>query len=130
VFYLLHSWLRWAVFAAGLVAILYPLYGLVRRRPYARVMWTIAGLFAASLHIQVLCGFMLIFSGRWGLLGENIGLHIVTTIPAAVVAQTVYSVMRRRPREERSYAHHLVGGIVAMGLVLVGIWIVDPSVFG
>ena len=46
-FYFLHSWLRWAVFAAGLVAILYPLYGLVRRRPYARVMWTIAGLFAA-----------------------------------------------------------------------------------
>ena len=129
-FWYIHSWLRWAVFAVGLIAILYPLHGLVRRRPYARPMWTIAGLFAASLHIQILVGFMLIFSGRWGLLGENIGLHMLVTIPAAVVAQVVYSMMRRRPREERSYTHHLVGGLVAMALVLVGIWIVEPSIIG
>jgi hypothetical protein len=112
------------------VAIAYPLHGMIRKRPYARPMWTIAGLFAAALHIQVLSGFMLIFSGRWGLLGENIGLHMVVTIPAAVVAQTVYSMMRRRPREDRSYAHHLVGGAVAMGLIFLGIWLVEPSIIG
>jgi Co/Zn/Cd efflux system component len=130
VFYYIHSWLRWVVFAVGLVAVLYPLHGLVRRRPYARVMWTIAGLFAATLHIQVLSGFFLIFSGRWGLLGENIGLHMILSIPAAVIAQSVYSMMRRRPREERSYAHHLVGALVAMILVLLGIWMVEPSIIG
>ena len=129
-FYFLHSWLCWVVFAVGLIAILYPLDGLVRRRPYARVMWTIAGAFAATLHIQVLSGFFLIFSGRWGLLGENIGWHMLLSIPAAVIAQTAYSMMRRRAREERSYVHHFVGALVAMILVLLGTWMVEPSIVG
>ena len=40
---------------------------------------------------------------------------------AAVVAQIPASVMRRRPPEERTYAPHLVGTLVAFGLIWSGV---------
>ena len=113
-----HSGLRYLVLAAGVVALLWALAGLITKRPYGRGMRIAAVSFAGLLHLQVLLGFVLLVSGRFypALIG-----HIFLMLRAAVVAQIPASVMRRRPPEERTYAPHLVGTLVALGLIWSGV---------
>jgi heme A synthase len=122
-----HSGLRYLVLLAGIIAIAYAAASLVSRRPYDRFMRTTASAFAGLLHLQVLLGFVLIVSGTFypALIG-----HIFLMILAAVVAQIPVSVMRRRPPEARSHLPHLVGNVVAFGLIWAGIAAIGRGLFG
>ncbi|MGW8265723.1 MAG: hypothetical protein ACWGSQ_05095 [Longimicrobiales bacterium] len=126
--YALHSWLRYAVFLTGLAAFGYALWGMVGKRPYQKRMWDLASAFTVTLYVQVVLGFLLIFTYRF--FSGPLGLHMVLTMVAAALAQMTYSTNRRRPREERDYGIHVMGVGLALALVVAGILVIRSSVFG
>ena len=128
--YTLHSWLRYLVFILGLATFGYALWSLIKRRPYQKVMWDLASAFTVSLYVQIVLGFFLIFSTTNRFFDRSLGIHMVFSMVAAVLAQMTYSANRRRPREERSYAVHVWGAGLAMALVLAGILVIRNSIFG
>jgi len=125
--YTLHSWLRYAVFLSGLAALGYALWGMLGKRAYHKLMWDLASAFSVTLYIQVVLGFLLIFSYRF--FSGPLGLHMVLSMAAAAVAQLTYSTNRRRAREDRAYAVHVFGVGVAMALVAAGILVIRNSLF-
>jgi len=122
-----HSGLRYLILLAGLGVVIYAAAGLIMRAPYKRPMRVLSSIFAGSLHLQVLLGLALLFSGRFypALIG-----HIFLMILAAVVAQVVPSIMRRRPEEERTYLPHLISGVVALGLIWSGVIAIGRGLLG
>lgn len=125
--YPLHSLLRYPVFVLGLAAFGYALWSLVRKRPYERLMWDLASAFAVSLYVQIVLGFLLIFTYRF--FSGPLGLHMLFSMAAAAVAQLTYSSNRRRVREERDYGTHVWGVGLSMALVVAGILVIRGSVF-
>jgi uncharacterized membrane protein YfcA len=128
--YALHSWLRYAVFALALLAFGYALWGTLRTRPYKKLMWDLASAFTFSLYVQIVLGFLLIFSTTNRFFDRSLGFHMVLSMAAAAVAQFSYSINRRRPREERRYAAHVVGVGIALVLTVTGIPVLRGSIFG
>ncbi len=125
--YTFHSWLRYAVFVVGLATLAYALWGWLGRRPYRKRMWDLASAFAVVLFLEVLSGFLLVFTYRF--FSGPLGLHMVLTMAAAAVAQLTYSANRRRPREERRYETHVWGAGLALALVAAGILMIRSSLF-
>ena len=125
--YGLHSWLRYAVFLTGVAAFGYALWGVIGKRPYKKLMWDLASAFTVSLYVQVVLGFLLIFSYRF--FSGTLGLHMVLSMVAAVLAQMTYSTNRRRPREERAYGIHVIGVGLALALVVAGILVIRNSLW-
>ena len=122
-----HSGLRYLVLLAGIIALAYALFGLLTRRPYDSRMSTLASTFAGLLHVQLLMGLGVLFSGRFeaALIG-----HIFMMFFAAVAAQVTSSVMRRRPEAERSWGPHVVGITLALALVAGGILAIQRPILG
>lgn len=122
-----HSGIRYLVLLFGAATLLYAIFGMVSGRPYDKKMRVTAGLFAGSLHLNVLLGFGLIFMGSFypALIG-----HIFMMVAAAVVAQIVPSVMKRRPMEERTFLPHIVNTLVAIALVVGGLMAIGRPIFG
>jgi len=121
----LHSWLRFPVYLLGLAALAYALWGSLRKRPYRKRMWDLASAFTASLYLQIVVGFLMIFTSRY--FSGPLGVHMVCSMAAAAVAQLTYSANRRRAREERDYRLHVLGLGLALALVLVGILVMHDA---
>jgi hypothetical protein len=49
---------------------------------------------------------------------------------ATAVAHVVHGVMKRRPDDKRTYAPHVVGGAVVLGMVVVGIMAIGRPIVG
>lgn len=122
-----HSGIRYMVILAGLAVVAYALLGVAGRRPYDPRMRVISGLFAMFLHLNVLLGLGLLFTRPFApyLIG-----HISLMVFAAVAAQIVPSVMRRRPMEERTWLPHLISGVVSLGLIVAALMAIGAPVFG
>ena len=122
-----HSGIRYLVLLAGVAVVLYALAGVVGKKPYDPRMRVLSGVFAMFMHLNVLLGLGLLFTRPFApyLIG-----HISLMIFAAVTAQVVPSVMRRRPVEERTWMPHLVGAVVALGLVVAGLMAIQAPLFG
>lgn len=123
----IHSFLRWILLIAGLVALGYAIYGVITKRPYDRIMRTSASTFAGLLHLQVVLGFFIIVSMRLTLTGL-IG-HIFLTLGAAVAAQVPLSMMRRRRPENRTFLPHLLGTALAFVLLWFGMQSINRGLF-
>lgn len=123
--YAAHSGLRFLVLLAGLFVILYALVGHFGRREYSSAMARLAAVFTGLLHLQVLTGIAVLFTRPF--YNSIIG-HLFLMLLAAAVAQLTSSVVRRRPREEKTYGPHLVGAVVALGLVVAGILAIGRGV--
>jgi len=123
--YAAHSGLRFLVLLAGLFVILYALVGHFGKREYSSAMARLAAVFTGLLHLQVLTGVAVLFTRPF--YNSIIG-HLFLMLLAAAVAQLTSSVVRRRPREEKTYAPHLVGAVVALGLVVAGILAIGRGV--
>lgn len=119
VVYYTHSGIRYLVLLLGVLALGYALYGVAGRRPYDQNMRKLAGFFSVALQINILTGLALLFAGTG--FYPQLGMHVLVMISAAVVAQIVPSVMRRRPEAERTYMPHLVNIAAAIALVAYGI---------
>jgi hypothetical protein len=119
--YTLHSLLRYPVFLTGLAAFGYALWGMAGKRPYQKLMWDLASAFTVTLYIQVVLGFLLIFTYRF--FSGPLGLHMAFTMVAAAAN-------RRRPRDERDFGIHVMGVGLALALVVAGILVIRNSVLG
>lgn len=124
-----HSGIRYLVFLAALAVIGYAVYGLVAGREYDKTMKILSAVFTGLLDLMILLGFAIILVGP-GMFYPQLGGHIVMMILAAAVAHIVHGVMKRRPAEKKSYFPHLVGTVVALGLVAAGIIAIGRPLFG
>ena len=114
----LHSLLRYVALLLGAAVIGYAGWGLATRRDFDETMRVLGGVFALLLHLEILVGIGLLFTGSFY---PQLAGHIIMMVFAAVVAQIVPSVMRRRPVEERSYGPYIVSTLAALGLVWAGL---------
>ena len=122
-----HSGFRYLILLLGVLTVLYALFGAITKRPYDKPMRALSSGMAAAIHLQILIGFALIFSGRFS---PAVALHFVTMLLAAAAAQIPVSVMRRRPVEEKTFWPHAIWAIVALGLIATGIMIIGRPIVG
>ena len=120
-----HSGLRYLVLFAGLLVVLYALVGLLGKREYSTLMARLAAVFTGLLHLQVLTGVAVLFTRPFH--NTVIG-HLFAMLLAAAVAQLTGSVVKRRPRRAKTYGPHLVGAVLALGLVAAGIMAIGRGV--
>ena len=120
-----HSGLRYLLLLAGLFVVLYALVGLLGKREYSAAMPRLASAFTGLLHLQVLTGVAVLFTRPFytAIIG-----HLFLMLAAAAVAQLTGSVVKRRPLEQKSYGPHLVGAVLALGLVATGVLAIGRGV--
>lgn len=122
-----HSGFRYLVLLLGVLVIAYAAYGLATQRPYDKTMRILGAAFTGVIDLTVLLGFATLFVGQFY---PQLGGHIVMMVLAAVVAHAVSMVMKRRPPEERTYAPHVVGTVIVLGIIATGILSIGRSVIG
>ena len=122
-----HSGVRYLVLLAGVAALGYAIYGAATGRPYDRMMLRLASAFAGLVHLQILLGIALLFTGRFY---PALSGHILLMVFAAVTAQVVPSVMRRRTAAERRWIPHVIGTLAALVLIAAGIMAIGRGVLG
>lgn len=120
-----HSGLRYLVLAAGVVAAVYALVGLVAQRRYGSTAQTLNRVFVGLLDLQVLLGLILLFFRAF--YGALAG-HLAMMILAVVVAHIFAGLNRRRPPGGKSFGLMLLGVVLALGLIVGGIMAIRPSV--
>jgi hypothetical protein len=122
-----HSGFRYLVLLMGLVVIAYAAHGLVTKRPYDKRMRVLSAAFTGMIDLTVVLGFANIFAG---IFYPQLGGHIVMMVLAAAVAHVVHGVMKRRPDDKRSFAPHLIGTVVVLGMVAAGIMAIGRPIVG
>ncbi len=122
-----HSGLRYLILLGGVLTVLYAAYGMVSGRAYDKTIRILASSFVGTIHLQILLGLALLFSGRFqpALTG-----HLFMMLFAAAAAQVPVSVMRRRPEEQKSYLPHGVGALAALALIAAGIMAIGRPIVG
>ena len=122
-----HSGLRYLILLGGVLTVLYAAYGMVSGRAYDKTIRILASSFAGTMHLQILLGLALLFSGRFqpAVMG-----HLFMMLFAAAAAQVPVSVMRRRPEEQKSYLPHGVGALAALALIASGILAIGRPIVG
>jgi len=127
IFFNAHSGLRYLILLAGVLTVLYSIYGMVSGRSYDKTMRILASSFVGTIHLQLLLGIGMIFMGRFqpALTG-----HIFMMLFAAAAAQIPVSVMRRRPEEAKSYMPHGVGALAALAFIVGGIMAIGRTILG
>ena len=113
-----HSGIRYLILVAAVAVVGYALYGMVGGREFDERMRKLGGIFAGLMHLNILVGVGLLFVGRFY---PQLAGHVFMMVFAAVAAQIVPSVMRRRPMEERTFAPYIVSTIVSLGLLWAGL---------
>lgn len=126
-FFYAHSGIRYIVLLAGAGTVFYGLFLVATGRGYNELIQKFASSFAGFLHLQIMVGIALGLSGR--IRGALIG-HVMMMFFAAAVAQIPVSVQRRRPAEERTVLPFVIGGAVAMALVILGIMSIGKPILG
>ena len=122
-----HSGFRYLVLLLGVLVIAYAAYGLATKREYDQNMRILSLAFTGVLDLTVLLGVATLFVGQFY---PQLGGHIVMMVLAAVVAHVVSAVMKRRPVEERTYAPHVIGTVIVLGIIATGIISIGQSVIG
>ncbi len=122
-----HSGFRYLILLVGIATILYALFGAITKRPYDKPMRALSSGLAGAMHMQILLGFALLFSGRFS---PAIAIHFLVMLLAAASAQIPVSVMRRRPAEEKSYLPHAIGAAVALALIAAGLVAIGRPIVG
>ena len=124
--YAAHSGIRYLVLLIGLAVVLYGLWGLIGKRPYAPVIGKLATVFTGLIHLQIALGIGVLITRPFG---SQVISHLLMTVLAAVVAQGTTSVVRKRPVEEKTYGPHVVGAVLALALIAGGIMAIGRGVF-
>ena len=122
-----HSGLRYLILLGGVLTVLYAAYGMVSGRAYDKTIRILATSFVGTIHLQILLGLALLFSGRFQ---PAVTSHIFMMLFAAAAAQIPVSVMRRRPEEQKSYLPHGVGALAALAMIAAGILAIGRPIVG
>ena len=122
-----HSGTRYLILLAGLLTIVYGLYGWATRRPYDKGIKTLGAAFSGLLDLQILMGLLMIVTGTFhpALIG-----HVMVMVFAAVAAHLPVAVMKRRPPEQRTFAPHAAWAIVALALIWGGVLAIGRPLIG
>ncbi|GAA4504993.1 hypothetical protein GCM10023172_32200 [Hymenobacter ginsengisoli] len=137
---LLHSWLRWFVLGAGLLAVLRAYLGWTGRRPFTKGDNGISAAFSGFMWLQVIIGLGLYFGlSPWGLnamkqpgamkdpTARFFGMeHIAVMVLAAILAQVGRIALKRAPSDTMKHKKAFTYFAIALVLVLLmipwGIW--------
>ena len=96
-----HSGLRYLILLAGVLTVLYAMYGVASGRAYDKAIRILATSFAGTIHLQILLGLALLFSGA--------GFQ---------------------PALTGHFSMMLFAALVALALIAGGILAIRPSIFG
>ncbi len=136
---LLHSWLRWFVLGAGVLAVFRAYGGWTGNRPFTKGDNGISAAFSGFMWLQVLVGLGLYFgNGPWGLHGlQQMGMkdatarffgmeHVLVMIIAAALAQVGRIALKKAPTDTLKHKKAFIYFGIALLLVLLmipwGIW--------
>jgi hypothetical protein len=136
---LLHSWLRWFVLGAGVVAVFKAYAGWSGNRPFSKGDNALTAAFSGFMWLQVIIGLGLYFGlSPWGLNGlKQYGMkdptarffgveHIAVMILAAIIAQVGRIALKRAPTDALKHKKAFIYLGIALLLVLLmipwGIW--------
>lgn len=123
-----HSGFRYLVLLGGLLVIGYATYGVMMKIQYDRTMRILGVAFTGLIDLTVVLGLANLFWG--GGFYPRLSGHIVMMILAAIVAHVVSAVMKRRPPEERTFAPHIVGTLIVLGMIAGGIVAIGRPIVG
>lgn len=136
----LHSWLRWFVVGAGVLAVFRAYAGWSGRRPFTKGDNAISAAFSGFMWLQVLVGLGLYFGlSPWGLQGLKnysathdptvrfFGMeHIALMLVATIVAQVGRIALKHAPDDTLKHKKAFIYLGIALLLVLLmipwGIW--------
>jgi len=136
---LLHSWLRWFVLGAGVLAVFKAYAGWSGNRPFSKGDNALTAAFSGFMWLQVIVGLGLYFGlSPWGLNGlKQYGMkdptarffgveHIAVMILAAILAQVGRIALKRAPTDALKHKKAFIYLGIALLLVLLmipwGIW--------
>ena len=122
-----HSGFRYLVLLAGISVIGYATYGVAAKRQYDRTMRILAVAFTGLIDLTAVLGLANLFTGEFY---PRLSGHIAMMVFAAVVAHVVSAVMKRRPPEERTFAPHIVGTLIVLGMIAGGILAIGRPIVG
>lgn len=116
-----HSGIRYLVLFAGLVAMVFFLWGLSTKRPFSRPGPTIFAAFVGVLDLQALLGIALVIGGRrppgiWG--------HVACMILAVTFAHFV----KKSSGPGTGYGRPLLGVAGTLALIVVGILAIGRAI--
>ena len=109
-----HSGMRYLVLLAGLVALLWFVWGMATNRPFGRPASVIFAVFVGVLDLQGLMGIVLLIGGHrppgiWG--------HVALMILALALAHS----MKKASSGSTGYGRPVLGVVGALALIVVGI---------
>ncbi len=122
-----HSGLRYLVLLAGLVLVAHSARCMVTKRAYDKQVRVLSAIFTGLIDLTALLGLGHLFSGVFY---PQLGGHIVTMVFAAVVAHVVHRVMKGRPADKQTYAPHLIGTLIVLGMIAAGIMAIGRPIVG
>ena len=122
-----HSGFRYLILLVGVMTVLYAIYGAVSGRAYDKRMRVLASSFAGLMHLQILLGMALIFSGRFQ---PAVTGHVFMMLFAAAAGQIPVSVMRRRPEGEKTYLPHGAWALAALAMIVLGVMAIGRPLVG
>ncbi len=116
-----HSGLRYLVLLAGLVALVWFVWGLGTNRPFSRPAPAMLAVFVGLLDLQVLMGIVLLIGGYrppgiWG--------HVACMILALTLAHS----MKKSSRTSTGYGRPLLGVAGSLALIVVGILAIGRAI--
>ncbi|MDA0328213.1 MAG: hypothetical protein O2958_04305 [Gemmatimonadetes bacterium] len=122
-----HSGLRYLVLLAGVVLVAHSAWGMATKRAYGKQVRVLSAIFTGLIDLTALLGLGHLFTGVFY---PQLGGHIVMMVFAAVVAHVIHRVMKRRPAEQQTYAPHLIGTLIVLGLIATGIMAIGRPIVG
>ena len=116
-----HSGTRYLVLLAGLIALVWFVWGLGTNRPLSRAASIMFAVFVGLLNLQGLMGIVLLIGGHrppgiWG--------HVALMILALTLANS----MRKASRKSTGYGRPLLGVAGALALIVVGILAIGRAI--
>ena len=109
-----HSGTRYLVLLAGLIALVWFVFGLGSNRPLSRAASIMFAVFVGLLNLQGLMGIVL-------LIGGHRPPGIWTHVSLMILALTLANSMRKASRKSTGYGQPLLGVAGALALIVVGI---------
>ena len=119
-----HSGLRFLILLLGAVDVAVFAVAMAQGKPFEKVHRILGAAFAGTLHLQVLLGIGLVASGIF--YPKLIG-HLVCMLSAAVVAQVMMTMNRRRPTP--GFKLPLLGVLIALLLIFAGVMAIGRGLF-
>ncbi|MDO7887033.1 hypothetical protein [Hymenobacter cheonanensis] len=136
---LLHSWLRWFVLGAGLLAVVRAYAGWTGRRPFTKGDNAISAAFSGFMWLQVIIGLGLYFGlSPWGLNGlKQYGMkdptarffgveHLAVMLLATILAQVGRIALKRAPtdtlKHKKAFTYFAIALVLVLLMIPWGIW--------